>query len=208
MKALTQIKTFRNYANYDPKNCAKILKVLIGIFVALAKGILKMWANNGKDLKQISMQSRIVTRHLSRKKSLESANAHGWTVKSNMTFANVIIFFLKKARKSNREEERNGKITGLRNRVTRKIRKAKEAYNRKLFEENIMPNKQQTTSTSIKVNGQHCTDKHTIANAINNYFTSIVSRLLSSVGLNKAARNKESLQESRHPTFKFQLVTE
>ena len=72
-----------------------------------------------------------------------------------------------------------------------------------------MPNKQKTTSsTSIKVNGQHCTDKCTITNAFSNYFTSIVSPVLSSVGLNKAARNKESLQESRHPTFKFQPVTE
>ena len=128
-------------------------------------------------------------------------------IKHDIRERNYFFFEKSKEIKSRRGTEWKNYRT-LRNRVTRKIRKAKEAYNRKLFEENIMPNKQQTTSTSIKVNGQHCTDKHTIANAINNYFISIVSRLLSSVGLNKAARNKESLQESRHPTFKFQLVTE
>ena len=68
-------------------------------------------------------------------------------------------YFLKKARKSKRVEEWKNCRT-LRNRVTREI-KAKEAYNRKLIEENsdnpktywktvkkIMPNKQKTTSST------------------------------------------------------------
>ena len=78
----------------------------------------------------------------------------------------------------------------------------------KLSRRSCQINRKQHLLLVYKVNSRHSTDKHTIANAFNNYFTSIVSHLLSSVGLNKAARNKESPQESRHSTFKFQPVTE
>ena len=79
----------------------------------------------------------------------------------------------------------------LRNKVSARIKRAKESYSRSLLEENrgdsesfwkavkkIMPDpKQKPTPACIKADDKIVTDKQSISELFNTYFTSVVNKL-------------------------------
>lgn len=89
---------------------------------------------------------------------------------------------IKRDRKTTRGEDwLNYRST--RNRVTNKIKKAKQMYNRKLVEENsndskafwktvkkILPGESEAALSSINIDGDICTDNKKIANGFNKFF--------------------------------------
>ena len=101
-------------------------------------------------------------------------------------------YYLKKARKTTRDEDWLN-YRASRNRVTRNIKKAKQAYNKRLVESHcgdkkafwktmkkILPGERKSaaTSSAIQLNGETCTDNLKIANGFNSFFAIAASRLM------------------------------
>ena len=112
-----------------------------------------------------------------------------------------------------------------------KIRKCKESYNRRVIEENsddskafwktvkkILPGENKKMSTTLKIGNDVSNDRKTIANAFNDHFVGVISRLMrdSRSSVMNAGRNLMSrldiiditAQREIRPPFRFKEVTE
>ena len=136
-------------------------------------------------------------------------------------------YFLMKARKT-RFSENWAKYRYFRNLVTGKIKKAKEADNRRVIEENshdgkafwrtvkkLLPGENKEASPNIKIGNNFSSDKRSITNAFNKYFTNAVTRLVDSLEIPVASvcsglafRSFSSPATRRRPIFQFTEVTE
>ena len=134
-------------------------------------------------------------------------------------------YYLKKARKTSRDEDWLN-YRASRNRVTKNIRKAKQAYNKRLVEsycgdekafwktmKKILPGERKSaaTSSAIQLNGETCTDNLKIANGFNSFFASVASRLMQSLrggGSPSRSSRRMHLADRPLPEFKFDVVTE
>ena len=134
-------------------------------------------------------------------------------------------YFLKKARKSSRDEDWLA-YKSMRNRVTNSVKRAKQTYNKKLLDNHkddtkafwrtmkkIIPgNKRSGGSKNINIDGVLCSeasDGKKIANDFNNFFASAAVRLkraLGSVSFKK--RSVDQKVDGSIPNFKFELVNE
>ena len=107
-------------------------------------------------------------------------------------------YFLKKARKSSRDEDWLA-YKSMRNRVTNSVKRAKQTYNKKLIDNNkddtkafwrtmkkIIPgNKSSGGSKNVNIDGVLCSDvsdRKKIANGFNNFFASAAVRLKRALG--------------------------
>ena len=112
---------------------------------------------------------------------------------------------------------------GLRNCVTKKIKTAKGAYNRHLLEVNandhrkfwktvkkVLPGESREASCNIEVDGNLTSDKSSIANAFNKFFTSAVPRLLKSFGRTVTSVFVVETNKGlgQHPPFEFKEVSQ
>ena len=134
-------------------------------------------------------------------------------------------YFLKKARKSSRDEDWLA-YKSMRNRVTNSVKRAKQTYNKKLIDNHkddtkafwrtmkrIIPgNKSSGGSKNINIDGVLCSEAShgkKIANDFNNFFASAAVRLkraLGSVSFKK--RSVDQKVNGSIPNFKFELVNE
>ena len=99
-------------------------------------------------------------------------------------------YLLKKARKTSRDADWLA-YKFMRNRVSNSVKKAKQTYNKKLIENHqedarafwrtmktILPGKKKSTSSkTIDINGELCSDENKIANNFNLFFTTVVTRM-------------------------------
>ena len=134
-------------------------------------------------------------------------------------------YFLKKAKKSSRDEVWLA-YKSMRNRVTNSVKRAKQTHNKKLLDNHkddtkafwrtskkIIPgNKSSSGSKNINIDGVLCSeasDGKKIANGFNNFFASAAVRLkraLGSVSFRK--RSVDQKVDASIPNFKFELVNE
>ena len=134
-------------------------------------------------------------------------------------------YFLKKARKSSRDEDWLA-YKSMRNRVTNSVKRAKQTYNKKLIDNHkddtkafwrtmkkIIPgNKSSGGSKNINIDGVLCSEAshgQKIANDFNSFFASAAVRLkraLGSVSFKK--RSVDQKVNGSIPNFKFELVNE
>ena len=134
-------------------------------------------------------------------------------------------YFLKKAHKSN-DRESWANYRYYRNRVTSKIKKCKESYNRRVIEENsddskafwktvkkILPGESKKMSTSLKIGNDVSSDGKTIA--FNDHFVGVMRRLICDTGnsvvntgrnLMSAAIVRTITQHENRPTFRFKEI--
>ena len=134
-------------------------------------------------------------------------------------------YFLKKARKSSRDEDWLA-YKSMRNRVTNSVKRAKQTYNKKLIDNHkddtkafwrtmkkIIPgNKSSGGSKNINIDGVLCSeasDGKKIANGFNNFFASAAVRLKRAFGsVSFKKRSVDQKVNGSIPNFKFELVNE
>ena len=135
--------------------------------------------------------------------------------------------FLMKARKTHLSENWT-KYRYFRNRVTGKIKKAKIGYNRRVIDEDghdskafwrtvkkLLPSDSKEASPTIKIGNNLSSDKRSIANAFNKYFTNAITCLVDSVRNSVASacsilacRSSSLPMTRRRPVFPFAEVSE
>ena len=221
-----QMKTFRNYANYESSKFTEDLKGVDWDSVLspcdasgtpVDNSIDEQWANlKSAFLSTASNHAPLIEK---RSRGIDCPWMNGKIKKTIRERDHCLI----KARRTNADEHW-ATYRHLRNLVTRQIRDSKSKYNRRMLEENnndpkgfwktikrILPGEKKSVASSIKVNGKIITENKTIAENFNDYFVGTVKRLVSLMGcsaLSTSARKYFFLPCGSTENFKFAKVSE
>ena len=218
-KAPAQIKTFRNYANYNPSDFRRDLEGVTWNSVSTPDGppvgVNDLWTDFKRAFVTVADRHAPVIQK--RVRGVDNCPWLNRSIKVNMRQRD---YFLKKARKTNRSEDW-ASYRCFRNRITSDIKKAKAAYNRRLSDESggdpktfwktmkkILPGENKAISPNISVNGSVTSDKRCIANAFNKFFASAATRLMSLVTFSGVPTLRQpSAFTHQYPPFKFEAVS-
>ncbi|CAB3991987.1 Hypothetical predicted protein [Paramuricea clavata] len=184
-----RIRTVRNYAKYDAaKFCEDCVNVFNNTLVDTScLSVKELW------LRFKSLFTEIADRHAPlMNKKVRSNHPCAWINSEIKKEIRQRDHELKKARKSNSNEDW-ATYRRTRNKVTNRIRSAKEKYHRNLIYDNshnprsfwktmkkVFPVESKHVATNVLIvliNGKLSKDKQQIANAFGVYFTETVSRL-------------------------------
>ena len=219
-----QLKTFRNYARYNPDEFCKDLKDIDWSTQLNSQEYREV---NDVELMWEKFKTTFVTvadRHApSITKRVRGIDNCPWMTGEIKRDIRQREYHLKKARKLNCNEYW-ASYRYYRNSVTNKIRKAKAVYSRKLIEENkhdqkafwktvkkILPGETKNITSGIMIDDRLSTDKYQIANAFNKYFIGVVTKLRGSLGFALTFVNNLSASlpaQKRFPQLKFDKVSE
>ena len=219
-KAPTQIKSFRNYANYNSDDFCNDLEGVNWNSVSNPNGrsgsVEALWADfKHKFVTVADHHAPIIQKRV---RGIDNCPWLNKNIKLNMRQRD---YFLGKARKTNHSEDWSN-YRCFRNRVTRDVKKAKADYNKRIIDESggdhrsfwktmkkILPGEKKSTSPSIRVNGTLSSDKRCIASAFNTFFASAATRLVDSLRSSCVPSQRQSgLFTREYPPFKFQEVYE
>ena len=225
-KAPVQTKLIRNYANYDPSSFCKDLnnvdwdmpEISSGNTDDLCNCINEQWSNFKTSFVRIAdCHAPIISKRV---RGIDNCPWMTSDIKRDMRQRD---YSLKKARRTTKDEDwLNYRV--LRNRVTKKIKAAKNLYNKKLVEENtndpkafwktikkILPGEEKVKVSSISIDGENCTNKLKIANAFNKFFLGSVSRLklaFGTLGTKITSVLSKNDHETEMASFKFKAVSQ
>ena len=168
MKAPPEVKVFRNYAKYDPTMFSDDLKSVDWNIDQDPSGINErqdcvdeLWSDfKAKFVAVADRHAPLIP------KKVRSIDNCPWMTGKIKKDIHQRDYLLKKARKTNRDEDWLA-YKSMRNRVSNSVKKAKQAYNKKLIENHqgdakafwrimktILPGEKKTASAkSIEVNG-------------------------------------------------------
>ena len=180
----------RNYAKYNPSAFCDDLRDIPWDDVLKERNVNTAWSN----WKELFLN--VCDRHAPYKRKIVRGVKCPWLTGETKKLMNQRDFFLRKARRSGAEVDWNA-YRRLRNQVSNKIRNEKRRYHRNEIQENlnspkafwkaikkVFPSKKGNSACpeSIKTEEGHTiTDKSTIAEKFNNFFTNAVSKLLETV---------------------------
>lgn len=210
MKAPPDVKVFRNYAKYDSNKFCEELRGVVwydendSSWTPIA-GVNELWTSfKSSFLKVADRHAPLIQKRV---RGLNTCKWMNGQLKHDMRQRD---YLLKKARKSNHDEDWAA-YKCLRNRLSNATKKAKQNYNKNLIEthkddaksfwkmiKQILPGeKKSSTSKSINVDGELCSDDKKIANGFNLFFTTAVQRLKQSLhGITSAVSNSFTLVSS------------
>ena len=198
----SQIKTFRNYANYNPAHFCQDLKgkrLNTSIPSGFVTNVDQLW----HDFKSafVSVADRHAPIIQRRVRGIDNCP---WLNKEIKSVMRQRDYFHSRARKTNHSEDW-ASYRCHRNRVSSVIKRAKAAYNRRLIDKSGKDHKAFWRTMKKVFPGETKAASPTFL--FNKYFTSSVTRLLESVWT--SCGSSASLTPSRHyPGFKFAEVSE
>ncbi len=226
MRFPAEIKTFRNYANYNQEDfCAELFNVNWDDVLQpndstgnadTEAAVNDLWTNF-KDC-----FCSIADKFAPRIKKKVRGNDCPWMNGEIKREIRQRDFLLKQARRTNRKEDWM-LYRRSRNCVTNVIRQAKSKFSRDLIDENsdnpknfwktvnrIMPGEKKKKSTNIRINGTLISDEKEIANKFNYHFIETVNRLCQKFGCysTSLAKSFSSPQNKPKNSFHFDEVTE
>ena len=201
MKAAPETKIFRNYAKYDPEKFCEDLRGVNWVDSTNSSGtanenvicVDKLWLNFK------STFLKVADRHAPHiQKRVRGVDNCPWMTGQIKKDISQCDYFLKKAKKSSRDEDWLA-YKSMRNRVTNSVKRAKQTYNKKLIDNHkddtkafwrtmkkIIPgNKSSGGSKNVNIDGLLCSeasDRKKIANGFNNSFASAAVRLKRALG--------------------------
>ena len=196
IKAAPETKIFRNYAKYDPAKFCEDLRGVNWVDSMNSSGtanknvicVDELWLNfKSAFLKVADRHAPLI------QKRVRGVDNCPWMTGQIKKDIRQRDYFLKKARKSSRDEDWLA-YKSMRNRVTNSVKRAKQRYNKKLIDNHkddtkafrrtmkkIIPGKKSSGgSKNISIDGvlfSEASDGKKIANGFNNLFVSAAVRL-------------------------------
>ena len=218
-KAPSQLKTFRNYANFNVNAFRKDLEGVTWSNTSTPDGpnsVDQLWHDFERKFVNVAdSHAPLIQRRV---RGVDNCPWLNKNIKANMRQRE---YFHKKAKKTDRSEDW-ANYRHFRNRVTKDMRKAKASYNRRVIDESggdhrslwrtmkkILPGEKKPTSPNVKIDGALSSDKQSIANAFNNFFATAAGRLMGSLrsACAHSQRSPKTLAKKNTP-FKFEEISE
>ncbi len=220
-RAPGQLKIFRNYAKYSPSDfCNDLNEIKWDSRSSLVEGLVANVDELWNDFKAsfVAVAERHVPVIQKRVRGVDNCPWMNKIIKAAMRQRN---YLLSKAKKTNNYEDW-ANYRRCRNRVTNDTKRAKASYNRRLIDEcgddhkafwrtmkKILPGEKQSATSCIRAGETFNSDKKSMANSFNKFFTNVSNCLRDSMWyLNVSNQSICSPFNYGHPSFKFEEVSE